>query len=49
MDRLRSSVMNHMEGFSVVYQPIVRSSDTEVAEAEALLRWSCGIWAVFPH
>lgn len=41
MDRLRSSVMNHMEGFSVVYQPIVRSSDTKIAEAEALLRWSC--------
>lgn len=41
MDRLRNSIMNNMEGFSVVYQPIVRASDTEVVEAEALLRWTC--------
>ena len=41
LDVYKRQVMNHMEGFSVVYQPIVRSSDTKIAEAEALLRWSC--------
>lgn len=41
MENLRSSVMNQMEGFYLAYQPIVRTSDVHMVEAEALLRWSC--------
>ena len=40
MDRLRSSVMNHMEGFSVVYQHCAFQRHKD-CRAEALLRWSC--------
>lgn len=41
MENLRRCVMNQMEGFYLVYQPIVRISDVHMVEAEALLRWSC--------
>lgn len=39
-DRLRSSVLNGMEGFELAYQPIMSSSGKNIVGAEALLRWS---------
>lgn len=38
-NELQRCVMNDMEGFSVVYQPLVRSDELMLKGAEALLRW----------
>lgn len=37
--RLRTAIFNHMEGFSVDFQPIVRRSDGSVTSFEAQARW----------
>lgn len=39
-DRIRSCILNEMEGFSLVYQPILGTSSQRIVGAEALLRWS---------
>lgn len=39
-DRLQSSVVENMRGFSVHFQPLVDADSLRVAGAEALLRWS---------
>lgn len=39
MSRLRDSVLNNMEGFYLVYQPLSHAEDLSVTGAEALLRW----------
>ena len=38
-NELQRCVMNGMEGFSVVYQPLVQSDELWLKGAEALLRW----------
>lgn len=40
MNHIQHSVLNEMEGFSLVYQPFV-DADFRVKGAEALLRWRC--------
>lgn len=39
-NELQRCVINNMEGFSVVYQPLASSEDLVLTGAEALLRWS---------
>lgn len=40
LNQLQRSVINHMEGFSLVYQPFVNANGLNIRGAEALLRWS---------
>lgn len=40
-NQLHLCVMNGMERFRLVYQPVVHSETLAVSGAEALLRWSC--------
>lgn len=40
MNQIQRSVLNNMNDFSVVYQPIVSSDGLEIKGAEALLRWT---------
>lgn len=39
---LRDSIANNFRGFSVHYQPLIRTSTTTLYGAEALARWHCG-------
>lgn len=41
LNHLQHSVINQMEGFSLVYQPFVCTREMEICGAEALLRWTC--------
>ncbi len=41
-EELRKSVKNNFEGFYLTYQPIMNAEKSEIAGAEALLRWNCG-------
>lgn len=40
LEQIRNCIINDMEGFSLVYQPITQATDMSVIEAEALLRWT---------
>lgn len=42
-NQLQLSIMNHMEHFHMVYQPLISNDTLEVGGAEALLRWTSEI------
>ncbi|HWS43678.1 MAG TPA: GGDEF and EAL domain-containing protein [Pseudoflavonifractor sp.] len=49
INQLQLNVVNGMEHFHLVYQPIARADGGGIAGAEAVLRWSCEeLGAIFP-